>query len=206
MVLVVGVLVARRFVTSQVAQRLERQTIDQDLEHASELQQRVLVPEPIDSSVFTVETAYYPARTVGGDFFSDHSLTLTARCSSLSATFPAKGTSGPPCWFRHPRRNRPHRRRIHIRPRPPSLLPQRPHDRPRRRTLRHLHRRAHHHGTARCVSPTPATPPYRNGVAMDLPGAIPLGIIPGTSYDVATVQLDAGDHLTFPHRRSPRSP
>jgi serine phosphatase RsbU (regulator of sigma subunit) len=40
-------------------------------------------------------------------------------------------------------------------------------------------------------------PPFRNGVAMDLPGAIPLGIIPGTRYDVATIQLNPGDHLTF---------
>ncbi|HZL29356.1 MAG TPA: hypothetical protein VFC39_22725, partial [Acidobacteriaceae bacterium] len=42
LVLVTGALVARRFINSQVAERLERLSIDQDLEHASELQQRVL--------------------------------------------------------------------------------------------------------------------------------------------------------------------
>jgi hypothetical protein len=69
LVLVVGALAARRFMGSQVAQRLARQTIDQDLEQASELQQRVLIPEPVTSPLFAVETSYHPARSVGGDFF-----------------------------------------------------------------------------------------------------------------------------------------
>ncbi|MGC2604890.1 MAG: hypothetical protein WA419_04990, partial [Silvibacterium sp.] len=69
LVLVIGALVARRFLNSQVSQRLERQAVEQELEQARELQQHVLVPEPVTSSHFTVETAYYPARTVGGDFF-----------------------------------------------------------------------------------------------------------------------------------------
>jgi hypothetical protein len=69
LVVVTGALVLRRFVGSQVSQRLERQMVDQELEQARELQQGVLVPEPISSSLFTVETAYHPARTVGGDFF-----------------------------------------------------------------------------------------------------------------------------------------
>ena len=40
-------------------------------------------------------------------------------------------------------------------------------------------------------------PPYRSGVAPDLPGSLPLGIIPGTQYEVNTIQLDPADHLTF---------
>jgi hypothetical protein len=69
LVLAVGALVLRRFLNTQVVQRLERQTIDQELEQARELQQHVLVPEPVQSKFFTVEMAYHPARTVGGDFF-----------------------------------------------------------------------------------------------------------------------------------------
>jgi hypothetical protein len=69
LILVTGALVARRFIGSQVSQRMERQTIDQELEQASELQQRVLIPEAVTSAHFTVENAYWPARTVGGDFF-----------------------------------------------------------------------------------------------------------------------------------------
>jgi hypothetical protein len=69
LVLAVGALVLRRFVGAQVRRRLERQTIDQELEQARELQQHVLFPEPVQSKFFTVEMAYHPARTVGGDFF-----------------------------------------------------------------------------------------------------------------------------------------
>jgi len=69
LVLAVGALVLRRFLNTQVVQRLERQTIDQELEQARELQQHVLLPEHIQSTFFTVEMAYHPARTVGGDFF-----------------------------------------------------------------------------------------------------------------------------------------
>ena len=195
MVLVVGVLVARRSVASQVAQRLERQTIDQDLEHASELQQRVLIPEPITSDVFTVETAYHPARTVGGDFFQvipypDGSLLVivgdvsgkgigaamlvavlvgTARTAAESTADPAHLLF---CL-----------------------------------NDRMIGRAGEHFAT--CVAAHITTngmmrianaghiPPFRNGVAMNLPGALPLGIAPGTSYDVATIQLNPGDHLTF---------
>jgi hypothetical protein len=69
LVLVVGALTARRFLRSQVKQQLEQQAVEQDLEQARELQQHVLIPEPVNSAVFRVETAYHPAQTVGGDFF-----------------------------------------------------------------------------------------------------------------------------------------
>ncbi len=119
LVLVTGALAARRFVGSQVSQRLERQTIDQDLEHASELQQRVLVPEPIHSSVFTVETAYYPARTVG-ETLPDHPLPRRLTPDHRRRRIRQRH------WSRHagrrPGRHRPHRCRIHRRPRTSSLL------------------------------------------------------------------------------------
>ena len=40
-------------------------------------------------------------------------------------------------------------------------------------------------------------PPYRNGIALDLPGSLPLGILSDVDYDMHTVQLDPADHLTF---------
>ncbi len=58
LVLIVGVLVSRRLVATQLSQRLERQAVEQDLEQARELQQHVLIPEPIHSSAFKVESAY----------------------------------------------------------------------------------------------------------------------------------------------------
>jgi hypothetical protein len=90
LIVVIGVLVARRFLRSQVSQRLERQAVEQELEQARELQQHVLIPEPITSSLFTVESAYHPARTVGGDFFqaiphADGSLLIVLCWSARSA-------------------------------------------------------------------------------------------------------------------------
>ncbi len=69
MVLVIGVLVLRRFVRTQVGREVARKAIAQDLEQAQQLQQRVLIPESIVSPHFTVEAEYRPAQTVGGDFF-----------------------------------------------------------------------------------------------------------------------------------------
>jgi hypothetical protein len=69
LLLVVGALVLRRFVSSQISQRLERRAVELEMEQARELQQHVLIPEPVVSPMFTVETAYHPARQVGGDFF-----------------------------------------------------------------------------------------------------------------------------------------
>jgi serine phosphatase RsbU (regulator of sigma subunit) len=40
-------------------------------------------------------------------------------------------------------------------------------------------------------------PPYRNGIPIDLPGSLPLGILSDADYDVHTIQLDPADHLTF---------
>ena len=69
MVLIIGILVLRRFLRTQVDQELARQALAQDLEQAHELQQRVLIPEGLPSRLFSVEAEYHPAQTVGGDFF-----------------------------------------------------------------------------------------------------------------------------------------
>jgi hypothetical protein len=195
LVLVVGVLVARRFVGSQVAQRLERQTIDQDLEQASQLQQRVLIPEPITSALFTVETAYHPARTVGGDFFQviahpDGSLLIVvgdvsgkgvAAAMLVAVLVGAIRTRADETFD------------------PAAIL----------HTLndRLLGRAGDHFATCIVAHLRPGgfmqianaghLPPYRNGVALDLPGSIPLGIVPHTLYDVHSLQLSPSDYLTF---------
>ena len=78
-IVVVGALALRRFVRTQVVESLTRQAAKKDLEQAQQLQQRVLVPEIVHSSVFSVESEYRPAQTVGGDFFQ----TLTKPDGSL---------------------------------------------------------------------------------------------------------------------------
>ena len=40
-------------------------------------------------------------------------------------------------------------------------------------------------------------PPYRNGQELEMPGALPLGMLGGVTYDLVTVQLVPGDRLTF---------
>jgi len=40
-------------------------------------------------------------------------------------------------------------------------------------------------------------PPYLNGKEMDLPGALPLGLIPGISYDEFSLSFRPEDHLTL---------
>jgi hypothetical protein len=69
MVLVIGALVMRRFLRTQMSRERARQIVALDLEQAHQLQQRVLVPEVMHSPAFTVESEYRPAQTVGGDFF-----------------------------------------------------------------------------------------------------------------------------------------
>jgi len=39
--------------------------------------------------------------------------------------------------------------------------------------------------------------PYLNGKEVDLPGALPLGLVPGVAYDTASIQLKLGNRLTF---------
>jgi sigma-B regulation protein RsbU (phosphoserine phosphatase) len=40
-------------------------------------------------------------------------------------------------------------------------------------------------------------PPYRNGRELPMPGALPLGMLTGVSYELITTQLMPGDRLTF---------
>jgi hypothetical protein len=40
-------------------------------------------------------------------------------------------------------------------------------------------------------------PPYRNGIELPMPGALPLGMLTGVAYELITTQLNPGDRLTF---------
>ena len=40
-------------------------------------------------------------------------------------------------------------------------------------------------------------PPYRNGVELEMPGALPLGMLANLTYDLVATQLKPGDRLTF---------
>ncbi|HEY3991015.1 MAG TPA: SpoIIE family protein phosphatase, partial [Acidobacteriaceae bacterium] len=195
LVLVTGALVARRFVSSQVSQRLERQTVDREMEQARELQQHVLTPEPVSSSLFTVETAYHPARTVGGDFFqvlahADGSLLIVvgdvsgkgiAAAMLVAVLVGAIRTRADESFD-------------------PAAILDTLNDRLLGRAGGHFATCVVAHlrpGGAMLVANAGHLPPYRNGIAIDLPGSIPLGILRDAQYELHTIHLDPADHLTF---------
>jgi serine phosphatase RsbU (regulator of sigma subunit) len=195
LVLVTGGLAVRRFIASQINQTLERQTIHQELEQARELQQRVLIPERNTSPLYAAETAYLPARTVGGDFFqviphADGSLLVVvgdvsgkgmAAAMLVAVLVGAIRTCADQTFD------------------PATVL----------RTLndRLLGRAGSHFATCVVAHLGPCgqmrvanaghLPPYRNGVALDLPGAVPLGILADSHYPVRSVRLLPDDTVTF---------
>jgi hypothetical protein len=195
LVLVVGALAARRFIGSQVSQRLERQTIDQDLEQASELQQRVLIPEPVTSPLFAVETSYHPARSVGGDFFqviphADGSLLIVvgdvsgkgvAAAMLVAVLVGAVRTRADETFD-------------------PAAILHTLNDRLLGRAGDHFATCVAAHlrpGGTMLIANAGHIPPYRNGVAVELPGSMPLGIVADAEYEVHSSQLEPDDHLTF---------
>jgi serine/threonine protein phosphatase PrpC len=195
MALVVGTLVLRRFLRNRVARELSRQILDQDLEQARELQQRVLVPENISSHSFTVETEYRPAQIVGGDFYQtvlgiDGSLLVIVGDVSgkgISAAMLVAVLVGAA------------RTRAGDSFDPASMLVS---------LNQHLSGRSGGH-FATClvaqfrpngllrIANAGHIPPYLNGCELDLEGSLPLGIAGTLDPSKKAFQLRPGDQLTF---------
>jgi hypothetical protein len=195
MVLVVGALVARRFIESQVSQRMVRQSIEQELDKARELQQHVLIPEPVRSALFAVDTAYYPARSVGGDFFQviphkDGSLLIVVGDVSgkgMAAAMLVAVLVGAICTRADETFD-------------PAAILETLNERLLGRAGGHFatcvvaHLRA---GGEMRIGNAGHIPPYLNGVAMEIEGSLPLGILARPRYEVVTLQTEPGDYLTF---------
>jgi len=79
MISAIVALAARRFLQTSVSQGLTDRILEQELDLAGELQQRVLVPENLHSPHFQVEAEYRAAKIVGGDFL----VTMVGRDGSL---------------------------------------------------------------------------------------------------------------------------
>jgi hypothetical protein len=200
LIFIIGALVARRFLASQVAQNLARQSIDQELEQARVLQQSVLMPEPIHSALFTVESVYRPARNVGGDFFqvipgkpgSVHEGSLLIVLGDVSG----KGMAAAMLVAVLVGAIRSEADHTFD---PAAIL----------HTLnqRLLGRAGGHFATciAACLLPDATMlianaghiPPYRNGRAMELEGSLPVGLDPDATYDVEAIPLTPADRLIF---------
>ena len=195
MVLVIGALVARRFIDSQVQQRVVRQSIEQELDKARELQQHVLIPEPVRSALFAVDTAYYPARSVGGDFFQviphrDGSLLIVVGDVSgkgMAAAMLVAVLVGAICTRADETFD-------------PAAILQTLNERLLGRAGGHFatcivaHLRA---GGEMRIGNAGHIPPYLNGAAMEIEGSLPLGILAKAKYDVVTMQTEPGDYLSF---------
>jgi len=195
MLLIVGWLALRRFLANRDREVIERETITRDLEQARELQQGVLVAESVRSAAWSVDVAYRPAQTVGGDFFltveqPDHTLLVvigdvsgkgigaamlvavlvgSARTAARQSTDPA------------------------------FILSE--------LNLQLLGRSGGHFATclvgvlrsdgALRLANAGHLPPYRNGEELPLPPALPLGVSSDAEYAETTLQLTLGDSLTF---------
>ncbi|MGC2164090.1 MAG: SpoIIE family protein phosphatase [Silvibacterium sp.] len=195
LVLVVGALTARRFLHSQVKQRLEQQAVKQELEQARELQQHVLIPEPVNSPVFTVETEYHPAQTVGGDFFQ----TLTKADGSLLVVIGDVSGKGVSAAMLVAVLVGAIRNQAESSFDPAAMLG----------TLnrRLLGRSGGHFATCIVAEIRPDgtmrianaghLPPYLNGKEMEMEGSLPLGLSSEAEYPVQAFRLVPEDRLTF---------
>jgi hypothetical protein len=195
MVLVIGGLVMRRFVRTQVRQEVARKAIAQDLEQAHQLQQRVLVPETLASPFFTVEAEYRPAQTVGGDFFQ----TLTRSDGSLLVVIGDVSGKGVSAAMLVAVLVGAIRNQVEYSFDPTAMLTM--------LNRRLLGRSGGHFATCLAAEILPDgtmrianvghLPPYRNGREMELEGSLPLGLSSDAAPSAQTFTLEPGDRITF---------
>ncbi len=195
MLLIVGALSLRRFLSNRDRELIERESIARDLEQAQQLQQRVLVPEEIRSPGFKIETAYHPAQTVGGDFFQ----TLAGPDGSLLIVIGDVSGKGVSAAMLVAVMVGAIRNQVESSFDPASMLA----------TLnrRLVGRSGGHFATClaaqihpngqMCIANAGHLPPYLNGKEMDIEGSLPLGAVSQVDYPIHVFTLQPGDHLTF---------
>jgi hypothetical protein len=185
------VFLIRRFALA----RGQEEKIAQEREAGRQIQ-LILLPDQLDQSrYFTVECAYCPAEQVGGDFFqqisddeggmtivigdvSGKGLMAATMVSLLVGAIRAEASHGA---------------------NPATLLAslnERMMGRSRGGFTTCLAARFSASGLM-TVANAGHLPPYINGEEIDLPGALPLGILGGAEYETTTIQLTAGDYITF---------
>lgn len=194
-IVVVGALALRRFVRTQVVESLTRQAAKKDLEQAQQLQQRVLVPEIVHSTVFSVESEYRPAQTVGGDFFQ----TLTRPDGTLLVVIGDVSGKGVSAAMLVAVLVGAIRNQAEYSLDPALMMA----------TLnrRMVGRSGGHFATCLAAEFSPNgqvrianaghMPPYLNGEELDMEGSLPLGIKNETEYRTQTITLRHGDRLMF---------
>jgi hypothetical protein len=195
MLLVIGALVMRRFLRTQASQERARQIVAQDLEQAQQLQQRVLVPEMLHSTSFSVESEYRPAQTVGGDFFQ----TLSKPDGSLLVVLGDVSGKGMSAAMLVAVLVGAIRTRADESFDPAAMLAmlnQRLIGRSGGHLATCLAAELHPDGTMR-IANAGHLPPYRNGQELDLEGSLPLGAADVIDPSSQVITLQPGDRLTF---------
>jgi len=193
--LVLGALFVRRMLQDRVRQELAHQTIATDLEQARELQQRVLVPEELNTNCFTVETEYRASQTVGGDFFQ----TISSLDGSLLIVIGDVSGKGISAAMLVAVLVGAARTRAGETFDPVAIL----------KTLndRLVGRSSGHFATCLVAELRPDgqmrmanaghLPPYLNGAEVGLEGSLPLGSVGKFEPSLRALQLRPGDQLTF---------
>jgi serine phosphatase RsbU (regulator of sigma subunit) len=195
MLLIVGALSLRRFLSIRDRELIDRESIARDLEEARQLQQRVLVPENVHSDAYSVQVEYRPALTVGGDFFQtlarpDGSLTL------LIGDVSGKGVSAAMLVAVLVGAARARARQTAD---PAAILEE--------LNTQMIGRAGGHFatcmvaalgadGTLRLAN-AGHLPPYLNGIEMDVPGSLPLGMTATLEPATIVCALKPGDSLAF---------
>jgi hypothetical protein len=194
-ILIVGALSIRRFLSNRDREIIERESIARDLEQARQLQQSVLVAEGIRSPACSVDVVYHPAQTVGGDFFlttvePDGTILL------LIGDVSGKGVSAAMLVAVLVGAARARARQTSD---PADLLAE---------LNTQLNGRSGDH-FASCIAAalTPDgtlhianaghLPPYRNGVEIEIPGSLPLGMMEALDPALHELALHPGDTITF---------
>ncbi len=193
--LVIGGLFVRRMVQDRVRQELAHQALTNDLEQARELQQRVLVPEEVNTNCFAVETEYRASQTVGGDFFQ----TFTGLDGSLLVVIGDVSGKGISAAMLVAVLVGAARTRASETFHAATLL----------KTLneRLIGRSGGHFATCLVAELRPDgqmrmanaghLPPYLNGAEIGLEGSLPLGSAVKFEPSTRSMQLRPGDQLTF---------
>ncbi|UWZ83213.1 PP2C family protein-serine/threonine phosphatase [Occallatibacter riparius] len=179
-------------------QQMRKAVLEQELASARELQQ-VLIPEkPPTLPGFTMSAAYHPALEVGGDFFQVIPLEGAAAGSTLIVLGDVSG-KGLRAAMAVSMIVGAVRTLAEISASPAEILAG---------LSRRLYGRLQGgfttclalrlDGDGRCTIASAGHPsPYIKGQEIDLPGALPLGIDPSTSYEEVTIRLHPGDRCSL---------
>jgi hypothetical protein len=173
----------------------QQAVLEAEMANAREVQQ-VILPEAMGTIPgFHIESVYEPAREVGGDFFQ----VLPAPDNGLILVIGDVAGKGLPAAMLVSVLVGAARTAAQYDPSPAAILSQ---------LNAHLVGRTNGgfctalaaHITAEgvvSIATAGHLPPYLDGKEMELPGALPLGIVSGISYDVTRIDLGPGSRLTF---------